>query len=339
MQFLQDKPYSNIVCDLQHITYIDSAGIALLRYLEEHCINSGIRFQYQNLPEVANLFLLSEKKPYVSLKYPKDIGKPKWIARLGGWIAEKLNSTYNLLEFLGNFLVASFLVLRYPKQIRIRDFLYHLQQIGAEATFLVCMLNALTGMVVVFQGLSLTSTFGATIYVADMVTRSVTGQMSPVLTAILIAGRSGTAFAANIGTMKVRQELDILSVMNFNIISFLVIPRVFAISVATPLLTILADASGILGGLFTGMAFLDLSAESFMREVYNTLQANDIFAGLIKGGVFGFIIGLTGCFHGLQTEKTADSVGIRTTWAVVSSIIIIILVDTLFAALFNKFGW
>ncbi len=336
---MQDKSLTGLVCDLQQISYIDSAGIALLRNLERHCAKLGIRLHYQNLPEVAEHFLKFERRPSASLEEIQATKKTNRIARLGRRILEKLNSVHNLLQFLGEFIVVSFLLFRHPRQLRIRDFCYHIQKVGSEATFLVCTLNALTGIVVVFQGLSVARTFGAPIYVADMVTRSITGQMAPVLTAILVAGRSGTAFAANIGTMKLRQELDVLAVMNFNIISFLVIPRVFAITIATPILTILADAAGILGGLFTCTVFLDMSAENFINQVHSTLQANDIFTGIIKGLVFGLIIGLTGCFHGLNTENTADSVGLRTTWAVVSSIIIIILVNTLFAALFNKFGW
>src|SRR6056297_729960 len=336
---LMDESLTDLVCDLQDISFIDTAGVALLLDLKKRCINQGIRLTLQNLPKTAQRILDYEQKPPVTNGQTQQYTQPGWISRLGFWNTNKLNGIYHLINFLGKFVSASLILLKHPRQIRLNDFLYHLQQVGSEAAFLVCGLNALTGMVVVFQGETVANTFGAPIYVADMVARSVTSQMSPVLTAILIAGRSGTSFAAKIGTMNVRQELDVLAVMNFNIISFLVLPRVMAICVATPLLTMLADASGILGGLMTSTAFLDLSPIAFLNKVQATLNPENIYTGLIKACVFGLIIGLTGSYHGLRTQNTADSVGIHTTASVVSSIFIIILVDTAFAAIFNKFGW
>jgi phospholipid/cholesterol/gamma-HCH transport system permease protein len=334
----EDTP-SSLVCDLREVSFVDTAGIALLLELQERCASSGIGLALRNLPESAQRMLERESGTAAFERQPAAPAGPGWISRLGGWFAGRLASAHSLVSFLGNFVAACCLLIRRPGQIRFRDFLFHFQQVGSEATLLICALNALTGTVVVFQGETVADTFGAPIYVADMVARSVTGQMSPVLTAILIAGRSGTSFAAKIGTMKVRQELDVLSVMNFNIVGFLVLPRVLAVSVATPLLTMLANASGILGGMLTSTAVLNLSPTAFLSEVQATLSPADIATGLIKGLVFGLIIGLTGCFHGLRTENTADSVGVRTTAAVVSSIFFIILVDTLFAALFNQFGW
>jgi phospholipid/cholesterol/gamma-HCH transport system permease protein len=163
--------------------------------------------------------------------------------------------------------------------------------------------------------------------------------MAPVLTAIIIAGRSGAAFAANIGTMKIRQEIDILSVLNFNTAAFLVLPRVLAVAVATPLLIMLADASGIFGGMITSKVVLDIPMPSYIAQVHSTLEAKTIYSCLIRGAAFGIIIGLTGCFQGLRTENSADSVGVRATRATVSSIILVILADTIFAVLFNSFGW
>lgn len=258
--------------------------------------------------------------------------------RLGTWSDLRLSSLSSLIIFLGRCVAASLDVLKNPRQLRIQDTLAHMQQVGAEATLLICTINALTGSVVVFQGEGLAETFGAPIYVAHMVARSITAQMSPVLTALLLAGRSGTSFAAKIGTMKIRQELDVLAVRNMDIIKLLVLPRVLAIGLVTPMLTVLASASGILGGLLTGVMFLDLSAVAFVNEVQASLEVQDMAMALVKGLVFGLVIGLTGCFHGLRTENTADSVGFRTTAAVVSSTFFIIVANSVFAALFNTLG-
>jgi len=339
MDRLQVARPTELVCDLQGITSFDTVGIAFLRELEKCCAERTIGLTLRHVPQTAERLLSHEPKPADAEKQQLTALVPGPIARLGQWTIGKGSSFYSLIEFLGSFVTACLHLLRHPGRFRFRDFLFHFQQVGSAGVLLICSINALTGMVVVFQGESIAKTFGAPIYVANMVAGSIPGQMAPVLTAILIAGRSGTAFAAKIGTMKVRQELDVLAVMNFNISSFLVLPRVLAISLATPLLTILADAAGILGGLLTAAVFLNLSGMAFINAVYMTLDIADIYTGLIKGLVFGLIIGLTGCFHGLRTAHTADSVGLRTTAAVVSSIFIIIVMNTVFAALFNTFGW
>jgi phospholipid/cholesterol/gamma-HCH transport system permease protein len=335
LYLLQREEPARLVCDLEGVERIDTAGIALLRCLSQRCAEQGIELGFRNLPEIVRRFLHRE---------PGDVqgaerAKPGPISRLGRLGGNALAPTYDLIRFFGDVAVAGAKALRRPGGLRTREFLQHLQEVGVNAVLLVCVLNAMTGLIVVFQGISLVSDFGADIYVADMVVRSVAGQMAPVLTAIIIAGRSGAAFAANIGTMKIRQEIDILSVLNFNIAGFLVLPRVMAIAVATPLLIMLADASGVFGGMITSKVVLDIPIPSYIARVQSTLPPSTVYSGLIRGAVFGIIIGLTGCFQGLRTENSADSVGVRATRATVASIILVILADTIFAVLFNAYGW
>ncbi len=336
---LQKPGVQDVVCDLQDVEFVDTAGIALLRELEDRCTGLGIRLRFYNLPHSAQPFLEGESHGGGGERQDRKYFHPGWIVKLGMWFENRLSSIYSLVSFLGRCVAASLDLLKSPREFRFQDALAHMQQVGAEATLLICTINALTGSVVVFQGEGVAETFGAPIYVAHMVARSITAQMSPVLTALLLAGRSGTSFAAKIGTMKIRQELDVLAVRNMDVVKMLVLPRVLAIGLVTPLLTMLASASGILGGLLTGAIFLDLSTAAFLNEVQITLGPRDISMALVKGLVFGVVIGLTGCFHGLQTENTADSVGFRTTAAVVSSTFFIIVANSVFAALFNTFGW
>jgi phospholipid/cholesterol/gamma-HCH transport system permease protein len=336
LYFLHREAPTRLVCDLQAVESIDTAGIALLRSLKQRCQDQGIELDFANLPEIARRFLQREQT-HEEESAVED--KPGWVSRVGGWGRGGVEPAIDLIRFLGEVAVAGIKVLRRPADLRSREFLQHLQEVGVNAVLLICVLNAMTGLIVVFQGISLVSDFGADIYVADMVVRSVAGQMAPVLTAIIIAGRSGAAFAANIGTMKIRQEIDILSVLNFNTAAFLVLPRVLAVAVATPLLIMLADASGIFGGMITSKVVLDIPMPSYIAQVHSTLEAKTIYSCLIRGAAFGIIIGLTGCFQGLRTENSADSVGVRATRATVSSIILVILADTIFAVLFNSLGW
>jgi phospholipid/cholesterol/gamma-HCH transport system permease protein len=163
--------------------------------------------------------------------------------------------------------------------------------------------------------------------------------MAPLLTAVILAGRSGAAFAAEIGSMKLNQELDALEVMDFDISGFLVLPRVFALAAAGPLLTLLADAAGIIGGMVTSRVVLGLPVVSFIQEIQKALSPADLYTGIIKGLSFAALIGLTGCYCGLRTRMTAGSVGIQTTTAVVSGILLIILADGLYAGIFQMLGW
>jgi phospholipid/cholesterol/gamma-HCH transport system permease protein len=338
-QRLEERDVSSLVLDLKEVSFINTAGIALLRALEQRCSARAIGLRFENLPETARRFLDHRGPGPAPHDGAQASPRPDWVSRLGMWTIRVLGSAAGVVSFIGRFTASCFLLLRNPRQLRLGDFFLSVQEVGTGATLLICVINGLTGMILVFQGEGIAARLGSPLYVATMVARSITAQMGPVLTAILVAGRTGTSFAAKIGTMKVRQELEVLEVMNFNIFTFLVLPRVLAVTLATPLLTMLADASGIIGGMMTGMAFMDISPTAFINEVHATLKPTDIYTGLIKGAGFGAVIGLTGCFHGLKTGSTAHSVGLRTTSAVVSSIFIIILADTVFAALFNKFGW
>lgn len=336
--FLDEKKPREIILDFTEVTGFDTAGMALLRVIETRCNKEGGSCERRNLPEQISHFLgYINRLP--SRQSPKPAPEPAGIARLGTWGKEKAEGAYDIIRFLGDFLSTTASVLRRPLKIMLTNFFYHLQKVGAEAVPLVIALSALLGLVIVFQGLSTSNKLGSDIFIADMVALSVTKQMAPLLTAIIVAGRSGAAFAAEIGSMKIRQELDVLSVMNFDITGFLVLPRVFAMVVATPLLVMISDAAGIAGGMLTSMTVLDLSMIQFIGEVRHALVPTDIYTGLIKGTGFGFLLGITGCYHGLKTQNTADSVGVETTSAVVSGILLIILADALFAMMFTHINW
>ncbi len=330
--FLQQHNPGHVICDLKHVTGINTAGVALLRLLEQRCSQSGTELVYRNLPEIARRFFQAKTTSdwQHGLAF-EPLGIPAPVNRVGAWVAGHFRGAHQLLYFLGEVVAAGLTVLRHPSRFRWDEFFRHLEEVGVKAVLLICILNALTGLIMVYQGLPMARSIGADILIVDMVVRSVVGAMAPVLTAILIAGRSGAAFAANIGTMKIRQEVDLLSVLNLNITGFLVLPRVLAVAVATPLLIILAFAFGVFGGMVTSNIVVDIPVLLYLEETRNSLEASMIYSGLMRGAVFGMIIGLTGCFQGMQTGASAGSVGLQATSATVKSIILIIMADTVFA--------
>ena len=216
---------------------------------------------------------------------------------------------------------------------------YYFQLSGANAMSIVFLVSFLLGLVMSYQAAIQLRQFGANIFVADLVSLALARELAPVFTAIILAGRSGSAFAAEIGTMKVGEELDALAVMGFNLTEFITVPKVFALMLCAPLLTMWSNFAGILGGIVVGSISLDLTAYSFLHEIYGVLEISDLASGLIKAEFFAILISLIGCFRGFETEMSADSVGRQTTSAVVSGLFLIIFADAIFTVIFHEIGW
>ncbi|MGV8073523.1 MAG: MlaE family ABC transporter permease [Syntrophobacteraceae bacterium] len=328
-----------LVLDFGQIETIDSSGLSLLRLLWRHCTQHQIKIRYASIPPSAEYFLRyveSEPPPRSVAATPHITDR---IAGFGHYILKKKREWHELVQLVGDFVLASLSSLFHARRFRWKEMFYYAQLSGADAVPIVFLLSFLIGLVMAFQGAVQLRQFGANIYVADLLSLALARELSPIFTAIILAGRSGSAFAAEIGTMKVNEEVDALVVMGFDITNFLVLPKVFALVLCGPLLTILSNASGILGGIVVGVLTLDLTAMSFLEEAYQVLSVTDILSGLIKSVVFAALIGLIGCFRGLQAEKGADSVGRQTTSAVVSGIFLIILADAVFTILFHVFSW
>jgi phospholipid/cholesterol/gamma-HCH transport system permease protein len=244
-----------------------------------------------------------------------------------------------LVHFVGVLVLALAHSVRHFRKFRWRETFYYAQLAGSDAMPIVFLLSFLMGLVMAFQAAVQLRQFGANIFVADLVSLAITRELGPIFTAIILAGRSGSAFAAEIGTMKVNEEVDALTVMGFNVPQFLILPKVVALIICGPLLTLWADMAGILGGIVVGVLSLDLTVKSFLEQMYGILTLKDVGSGLIKSVAFAFLVGLIGCYRGLQAEKGADSVGRQTTSSVVSGIFLIILTDAIFTVLFHNLSW
>ncbi len=333
-------PEKSLDLDLDGVAHIDSLGIAMLHRLEEVCRHRGISTHRRNVPERVEGFLsYVEGRSTAHEEIGEAPPRPGPVAALGAWFLEALENAGDFVRFLGFFLVTSAGQLLRPRRMRWREAALQLDLIGASAAPLVVTLSLLLGTIMVFQAMGRIETLGAEIYVADMVVIAVTRELGPLLTAVVLAGRSGSAFAAEIGTMKLNEEIDALTVMDVNVMRYLVLPRVFAIVLAGPILVMLSDAFGIAGGLLSSRIVMGLPPESFLSEVQRTLGATDIYTGLIRGGAFALLIGLVGCFRGLRTRHGPRSIGVQTTSAVVTGVFVVIVADAFFSYVFQLYGW
>jgi phospholipid/cholesterol/gamma-HCH transport system permease protein len=213
--------------------------------------------------------------------------------------------------------------------------LHNLQTAGFDALPIVGLLSFLMGVVISYQGADQLQRFGANIFIVDLVSLSMLRELSPLMTAIIVAGRSGSAYAAQIGTMKVTEEIDALRTIGIGPIELLVLPKMLALIITLPLLTIYADITGVLGGMIMASTKLGVSFDVFLDRIGNAVSLSSFLTGVGKAPVFAAIISLVGCFQGFQVSGSADSVGRQTTVSVVQSIFLVILADALFSVVFN----
>ena len=338
-RYLTKHRPKTIILDFSGVQIIDSAGIALLRLIWRYCRRQQIHLEYRSIPPSAKFFLRFVESDAHPLTGRARLSLVEMVASMGRFILEMLKEYQDMIQFVGDFAVAALSAFTRSGRFRWREVLYYGQLSGSDAMPIVSLMSFLIGLVMAFQAAVQLRQFGANIFVADLVSLALTRELGPVFTAVILAGRSGSAFAAEIGTMKVNEEVDALIVMGFDIAKFLVLPKVFALAITGPLLTVLANVSGIAGGVVVGVFALDLTAMSFLEEAYQILTLKDVFTGLIKSFAFSVLVALIGCFRGLQARKGADSVGRQTTSAVVSGIFLIIFADAIFTILFHVLKW
>lgn len=330
---------NKITLNLSELTNYDSYLIIVINEIKEYCSSKNIQFELtginENLQNFINILLPKQKETH-----PID-RQSFWIAyfsNIGEIVRIIFSDLFKLVEFIGeltkNFLYSLFK----PSIIRWKDFPHHFLNAGVNAVPITSLIVFLIGLISGYQGAIQLSQFGADIYLADLVGISITRELSPLMVAIIVAGRSGSAFAAEIGTMKVSEEIDALTTMGFDRIQFLVLPRVIAVALAMPFLVIICDLVGIIGGLLAGLATLDITISSFFAQLNIALNYGHVFSGIIKSIVFGLLIATIGCFRGFQVQGGAESVGRYTTASVVSGVFLVILTDAIFVFLLSALG-
>jgi phospholipid/cholesterol/gamma-HCH transport system permease protein len=240
---------------------------------------------------------------------------------------------------VGEFVLSATALARQPQRFRWRDCVAEMQQCGAMALPIVSLTSFLVGVTLAYTGAIVLRMFGGDIWVADIVGLSTVREMGAVMTAVVLAGRTGAAYAAQIGNMKANEEIDALITLGVSPVDFLVVPRVLALAVMTPLLALYANCLGILGGMAIAKAVLEIPPTAYWVEMLTIVDLSDVATGMIKAVTFGLIIGLSGCMRGMQADRSAEGVGRAATSAVVTAILLMIIADALYAVVFHILGW
>ncbi|PHS77358.1 MAG: ABC transporter permease [Robiginitomaculum sp.] len=259
------------------------------------------------------------------------------LTRLGKGFLHGISETYKTIAFFGQFVVIILKMILQPQRIRWKSVVSHIERVGLDALPIVALLSFFIGCVLAFMGADLLEAFGAKVFVVDLVGVAVLREFAVLITAILMAGRSNSAFTAEIGSMKMRQEIDAMTVIGLNTGETLVAPRAFACLVSAPILTFFAMVSGLLGGLVVAWS-QGISPVLFTARITEVVSINNLWVGMAKAPVFGLVIAIIGCRHGLAVGGSVESLGTRTTTSVVQAIFTIILLDAMFAMLFLEMG-
>jgi phospholipid/cholesterol/gamma-HCH transport system permease protein len=343
-----DLAFSTLTCkskasytfDLSGIIDFDTHGIMLIlhhtkRLEAQGCsiFKIGASESLEKLLSICELHYpkekVEEKKELFILSFLENVGKDLF----EGY--KTLSSFFAFTGELTHFVIAAFLK---PFTIRLKATLYHIEQSGAGALPIILLTSFLIGIVIAYQGATQLEKFGANIFIVEMVTISAVRELAPLLTAIVIAGRSASAYAAQIGVMKITDEVDAMSSMGFSPWNFLVLPRLFALIISLPLLVFFADIISVFGGMVIATTKLDVSFVEFIDRIKQTVALKHLIIGLIKAPIFGCIIATIGCFRGFQIDSSTESVGKYTTISVVNAIFWVIAVDAIISVLLTEMG-
>ncbi len=315
----------------------DSALLAFLRRIEAACHERGVVLDRSNLPEGMRRLLDLAGPIDESGRAERGIRR-NVLERIGGGALLASGSAVGAVTLVGELAISTTRWLRAAADVRRSDVLVMIQRCGADALPIVSIIALLVGMILAFIANLQFSRFGAAIYVADLVTIAMMREMGAIMTGIVLAGRTGAAFAAEIAAMQGNEEVDALSTLGIRPAEFLVLPRVFALAVMMPVLVLYADAAGILGGVLVSAFGLNITTESYLLETQHAATMTNLIIGLAKGLVFGLLVGFTGCRRGLMAARNAVAVGNAATSAVVSGILQIIVADAIFAVALNIMG-
>lgn len=320
--------------DMSGVEHIDGSAMAMLAHLRARLQQRGVRAEFvRAAPTVQEIIHLYRGDVRVGRRKKRRARGS--LDQIGQAVLAILLELQLVLAFLGYLVVEWVNVLRAPKTANWRDLPSILERTGADAVPIVTLINFLVGMVMAFQSAPQLEQYGANIFLADLIGISMTRELGPLLTAIVICGRSGAAFAAELGSMKVNEEIDALRTMGFGPMRYLVLPRVLALMLVMPLLTLVADLVGIFGGLTVGMTMLDLTPTGFFTELQKAVSVSDVLSGLTKSTFFGLSIALISCQQGLATSGGAEGVGRRTTSAVVTTLFVLVVLDAIFTVFFQ----
>lgn len=319
------------------ITKLDSAGAWLLGHWVKKLSAKNLLIQLQQFSEQhRKLLSLVEVQSKSQSDIPK-IKKPNGLARIGISTCQQLGEFFEFLGFTGKLTVEALSLIRHPGRLRWRAIANTIDQTGYQALFIIALLSFMIGVVIAYQMGNQLRNYGANVFIVDLLGLSVLREFGPLLTSIMVAGRTGSAFTAQLGIMKINQEIDALNTMGVTPAKLLLLPRLMGLVIVLPLLTIWADVFGIIGGMVMAKSMLGVGWQDFLYRFQHQIPLKALIIGLGKAPIFALLIGSIGCFQGMEVQGSADSIGRRTTRSVVLAIFFIIIADAIFSILFSWF--
>jgi len=338
LEALSAPAKSEMLVDGSRIEALDTAGAWVLQKLLRRLRDEGTAVQVRNLrPEFARLLeAVGQQVADQTEPLSPAAGAPRTkLERLGRSAEAAFEQAVALLAFVGESALALAGCVAHPARFRWRPILYNIRSAGFDALPIVGLLSFLLGIVVAYQGADQLRQYGANIFVADLVGLSMLREFAPLIVALIVAGRSGSAYAAQIGTMSVTEEIDAMRTLGIAPLELLVLPKILALLIALPLLTVFADVLGVFGGMLMARAQLQVGFDEFLVRFVKAVSPTAYLIGVCKAPVFAFIIAVVGCFQGFRTRGGADSVGRQTTLSVVQATFLVIVADALFSIAFS----
>ena len=327
-----------VAFDARDLETWDSGLLTFLQHVITVAGRHGVEVDREGLPQgVRRLLALATAVPQ-----RQDTGgarqQPSVLARIGTGTLQTSRDAAAMLAFLGEVTLGLARLIVGRARYRRSDLLLILQEVGAQALPIVSLISFLVGVILAYVGAVQLRQFGAQIYVADLVGIGMTREMGAMMAAVIMAGRTGAAFAAQLGTMQVNEEIDALTTLGISPIDFLVLPRMLALAIMMPLLCLYADLLGLLGGMTVGIGMLDLGVVEYYVRTAEAISIADCVAGLVKASTFGILVAVAGCLRGIQCGRSSAAVGAATTSAVVTGIVLIIVSDALTTVIFDLIG-
>lgn len=328
---------TSITIDGNAIKHMDSGGAWKLQQLIKALQEKNIEVKLQGFSHQRQALIALTQEQTKKITKPKEPKKLTWLEQLGKRAITQLEEVQKFLTFIGKLTFATKFVLRSFHRLRWSSIFGTIETAGYQALPIIALLSFMIGVVLAYQmGVQLRN-YGANVYVVDLLGLSVLREFGPLLTAIMVAGRTGSAFTAQLGTMKLNQEIDALNSMGIPPNELLILPRLLGLFITLPLLTVWSDIFGLLGGMVMSQSMLDITFHDFLHRFAMVIPLKSLFLGIGKTPVFALLIASIGCFQGMQVLNSADSVGKQTTKSVVQAIFFIIVADAIFSVLFSKF--
>ena len=339
--FEDDSVGRELIIDVSDVAVIDTAGAMVIQRVMRACAGRSEDSRIIGA-EGGVASLLDQVSPHLA-PCPVEPARANafllMTERLGRGVFDTHKASEEVLSFIGFTLSSALRVISQPRRLRMTSIVHHMEEAGLNAVPIIGLMSFLIGAVVAFMGANILQSFNATIFTVELVGYSMLREFGVLLSAILIAGRSGSAFTAQIGSMKIREEIDAMRSLGLDPMEVLVLPRVFALIIMLPVLAFIGAILGVIGGGLVAWSVMDISPALFLTRMQDSVAINNFWVGLIKAPFFAFVIGVIGCFQGMQVEGSAESLGQRTTLSVVQALFLVILLDAFFAMFFLELNF